>query len=128
MFLPANRYPLRRNMRSATSREQNRRQPLAPRDRRLVGRTPGLEELDRLLARAVVVPFAVALDDLEEVVDRRLALSLAVQRHREVEARLVIERVGGDLLLELGDRPDRFRLLEQVERRACRRHRGVVAL
>src|SRR5215475_4776571 len=51
-------------------REQHRRQPFAPVDGCLVGRTPGLEELDQLLARAVVVPLAVALDDLDEVVDR----------------------------------------------------------
>src|SRR5712691_6179853 len=61
----------------ATLREQDRRQLLAPGDGRLVGRAPGLEEHHELLARAVVVPFAVALDDVEEMVDRLLAAALA---------------------------------------------------
>src|SRR5271165_4199452 len=77
------------------SREQDRGQPLAAADGRLVGRTPSLEKLHELLARAVVVPFAVALDDLDEIVDRLCAASLAVQGDREIEARLMIERIGG---------------------------------
>src|SRR5215510_1032925 len=77
-------------------REQHRRQPFAPVDGCLVGRTPGLEELDQLLARAVVVPLAVALDDLDEVVDRLLAAALAVQRDGEVEPGLMVARIGRD--------------------------------
>src|SRR5215831_4792268 len=74
--------------------KQNRRQSLAAVHGGLVGRTPGLEELNQLLARAVVVPFAIALDDLQQVIDGLLPLPLAVQREREIEARLMVERIG----------------------------------
>src|SRR5215208_8091840 len=52
------------------SREENRRQPLASLDGRLVGAAPRLEELQQLLARAVIVPLAIALDDFEQLVGR----------------------------------------------------------
>src|SRR5262249_23665395 len=79
------RRPPRHEAAEATSRKQDRRQPLAAVDGRLVGGAPGLEELHQLLARAVVVPFAIALDDLEQIVDRLLAPSLTVQAEREIE-------------------------------------------
>src|SRR6266850_3226669 len=63
-------------------REQDRRQPLAPVEGRLVGRPPGLEQLHELLARAILVPFAIAAHDLEQVVERLLALALGVERDR----------------------------------------------
>src|SRR5512133_2419320 len=44
-------------------REQNRRQPLASIDGRFVGAAPRFEELHQLLARTVIVPLAIALDD-----------------------------------------------------------------
>ena len=53
-------------------RKQDRRQTLAPVHGRLVGRAPGLEELHELFARAVVIPFAVALDDIDQMLDRIL--------------------------------------------------------
>src|SRR5688572_25006489 len=83
-----------------TLSKQDRRQPLAAFYGRVVGRTPGFEELHELLARAVVVPLAVAPHDRDQVVDRFRALALAVERDREVEARLVVERIGVDLLLQ----------------------------
>src|SRR3954463_7423212 len=43
-------------------------------DGHLVHGAPGLEELDELLARAVVVPIAVAPNDFKEVIDRFFAL------------------------------------------------------
>src|SRR6516165_7951532 len=113
---------------SRTSGEQDRRQPLAPVDGGLVGGAPGLEELNQLLARAVVVPFAIAPDDLEQIVDRLLAVPFAVQAEREIEPRLMVERIGRDLLFEVGDGPNRFRLLGDFERRAGGGDRGVVGL
>src|SRR5438046_795902 len=98
------------------SREQDRRQPLAPLDRRLVRATPGLEELYELLACAVVVPLAVALHNVEQMIGRIEAIALGVQRHRKVEPRLVVERVRRDLLLELGDGAERLRLLGKIDR------------
>ena len=78
-------------------RKQNRRQPLAAFDGGRVGRAPGLEELHQLLARAVVVPLAIALDDLEQLVDGLAAVALGVERDGKIEARLMVERIGGTL-------------------------------
>jgi hypothetical protein len=78
------------------SREQNRRQPLASIDRGLVGAAPRLEELHQLLARAVIVPLAIALDDFEQLVGCFGAVALGVERGREIESRLMVERVCGD--------------------------------
>src|SRR5215475_3606725 len=84
--------------------EQDRRQSLSSFDGRLIGAAPRLEELHQLLARAVVVPFAVTLDDLEQLRGRLRALALRVQRGGKVEARLMIEWVCIDFLFKLGDR------------------------
>src|SRR5271169_5828731 len=91
--------------------EQYRRQPFAALDGGFVGRAPGIEELNELLAGAVIIPFTVALDDGDQVLERVVPLALAVEREREIEARLMIERIGGDLLLKLGDRSERLGLL-----------------
>src|SRR6202045_5470632 len=64
-------------------RKEDRGQPLAPVDGGFVGRTPCIEKLDELLARAVVVPFAIALDDRDQVLERVAALALAVERQRQ---------------------------------------------
>src|SRR5262249_56040028 len=98
-----------------------RGEPLAAVDGGLVGGAPGLEQLNQLPARTVVVPFAIALDDLEQIIDRLLAPPLAVQAEREIEPRLMVERIGSDLLFEIGDGPDRFRLRGHFEPRAARR-------
>ena len=100
------------------SSEQDRREAAPALDGRLVGGSPGVEQLDQLLARAVVVPFAVAAHDLEQMVERFGPPPLAVAGERQVEARLVVERIGRDFLLQFADRPDRFRLLGEFERGA----------
>jgi hypothetical protein len=104
------------------------RQPLASIDRRLVGAAPRFEELHQLLARAVIVPLAVALDDFEQLVGRLGAIALGVKRGREVESRLMVERVCGDLLLQLGHRTDCLGLLGEVDRGLHRLDGGVIAL
>src|SRR2546421_8457765 len=91
--------------------KQDDRQALASLDGCIVGAAPGLEELHELLARAVVVPFAVALDDREQLLGGRCPVALRIQRRRKVESGLMIERVCGDLLFQLGDRSQRFGLL-----------------
>src|SRR5262249_20184288 len=73
-------------------------------------------------------PFAVAPHDLDQLVERSLTVALGVERQGQVEARLVVERIGGDLLLELADGPERGRLLGKLERGARGRYRRVVAL
>src|SRR3569623_2126833 len=60
-------------------RNQDRRQLLPPLDRGVVGAAPGFEELHELLARAVVIPLAVAPDDLEQLVGRRRPVALCVE-------------------------------------------------
>src|SRR3569833_705906 len=65
------------------SGEQDRREPLATVDGGLVRAAPGFEELHQLLARAVIVPFAVALDDLEQMIGCLLALARSVHGDRQ---------------------------------------------
>src|SRR4051794_30122199 len=83
------------------SRKQDGRQPLAALDGSFVGRAPGFEELHQLLARAVLIPFAVALDDLQKLRGSLGALAGGIERDREIEARLVVQWIGGDLLFEV---------------------------
>src|SRR4051794_40561718 len=78
------------------SRKQDGRQPLAALDGGLVGRSPGFEELHQLLARAVLIPFAVALDDFKKLRGGLGALAGGIERDREIEARLVVQRIGRD--------------------------------
>src|SRR4029077_11039659 len=82
--------------------EKYRRQPLASIDGGLVGTAPRFEELHQLLARAVIVPFAIALDDFKQLIGRLGAVALGVERGGEVESRLMVQRVRSELLLQLG--------------------------
>ena len=75
-----------------------------------VGRAPRFKELDQLLARRVVIPFTVAAHDLKQLVEGLLPTAIPIQRYGKVESRLVIERVGGDLLFQLGYWPKVSRL------------------
>src|SRR5262245_21953142 len=75
---------------SRHSRKQNRGKPPARSDRERIGRPHRLEELEELLARGVLVPGAVAPDDLQELVDGRLALARREERGGELVARLKI--------------------------------------
>src|SRR5580700_1666643 len=88
------------------SSKQYRRQPLSPFDRRFVGRAPCIKELYQLLAGAVLVPFAVTLDDFEQLMGRFRALAGGVERGRQVKSRLMIKRVCGDFLFELRHRAE----------------------
>src|SRR5215217_1786708 len=87
-------------VRAAWSGKEDRRQLAPPRDRHLIHRAPGLEELDELFSGRFVVPAALAAHDLDELVDRLLALAAGVQGNGQIEARLVVAGVGGDLLLQ----------------------------
>src|ERR1700738_4264953 len=97
-------------------RKKDRRQPLAPLHGGLIGRAPRLEELHQLLARAVLVPFAVALDDFEQLTGRLSALARGVERGRKIESRLMIERVCGYFLFQLGHRSQRLGLFGAINR------------
>src|SRR3546814_12413005 len=63
----------------------------------------GVEDLDELLARGVLVPAAVAPHDIEQALDRPLGIALRVAGKRQIEARLVVVCVAGDALGELRD-------------------------
>ena len=66
--------------------------------------------------------------DADQLLERVHPAALAVERQRQIESRLVVERIGGDFLLELGDRPERFRLLGKIERGLGRDDGRVIAL
>src|SRR4029450_10967399 len=70
-------------------------------DRVLVRRTPGLEELNELLARAVLVPTAVPAHNFKKLVDRFLALAPGVETERQIEPGLVRARGGFQTGLKL---------------------------
>ena len=93
-----------------------------------VGCAPGLEKLHELLAGAIVIPFAVTLDDLHQVLDRVFALAIRVERDGEIEARLMIERIGKNFLFQVCHRSDRLCLLGNLERGAGGGDRRIVPL
>ncbi len=81
-------------------REQHRRQPPPAIKRVLVLRAPGLEELDELLARGLLVPIALATNDLDEMVDGIFTLAACVGDERQIEARGMIVGVSGQTRFE----------------------------
>src|SRR4051812_22399214 len=112
----------------AASGKQDRGEPPPPRDRHLVRRAPGLEKLDELLASAVLVPTAIPTHDFKEVIDRFRTLPTGIEGDREVEPRLVIERVGFDPLLQIAEIAERSGLLGEVDRGAGAGERRIVRL
>src|ERR687891_76461 len=76
------------------SREQDRRQlPTTGNRRRVIG-TERLEELNQLLARRLVLPFAVLAHDGQQLVDRGVDLTAQEQARGQVEARGMVARLG----------------------------------
>src|SRR6266576_4527477 len=73
--------------------EQDRRQPLAACDGRFIGRPPCVEKLHELLARSVIVPFAIAFHDCEQMFERVKPAAFAVERECKIEPRLMVERI-----------------------------------
>ncbi len=67
-----------------------------------IDRAPGVENLQQLLARAVVVPSPVAFDDFNELGGRRLAPVLGIEGDGEIESRLMVAGIGRDLSHQLG--------------------------
>src|SRR5438094_9471822 len=74
-------------------REHQRGQPPPRAQGQRVGRPHRLEEFDELLAGRLLVPFAVAPEQGQQLLYRRLALAAAEQRGRQFEARLVVVRI-----------------------------------
>src|SRR4051794_39285334 len=115
-------------MDQSSSGKQDDRQALASLDGCIVRAAPGFEELHQLLAGAVVVPFAVALDDRQQLLGGRCPVALGVERDREVESGLMIERVCGDFLFQLDNGPELLGLLGEIDCGLHGFHSGVVAL
>src|SRR5487761_1920274 len=120
--------PSRRPSSLYASGKQDRRQSLSSLNRGLIGRAPGVEKLHQLLSGTVLVPFAVTLDDFKQLMSSLGALAAGVERGRKIEARLMIERVCGDFLFELGHRAERLGLLGKIDRGLDGLDRGVAAL
>src|SRR5260221_11501360 len=70
-------------------------------DRQRVHRPHRLEELDELLARRLLVPLAIELDEGQQRVDRALAVAAGEQGGRKGQPGIVIIRVEGQAGFEL---------------------------
>ena len=84
--------------------------------------------MNELPARRVIVPFAVALDDFDEMIGGGGALAARIERDSEIVARLMVGRIGGDPGFQFGNRADRLRLLGEIDGGLGGRRRGGVAL
>src|SRR5712692_6191301 len=71
------------------SRKHQRRQAPPGAQGQGIGQAHDLEEFDQLPARRLFVPLAVALEQRQQLVNRRFALAGAEQRGGQLEARLV---------------------------------------
>ncbi len=65
-------------------------------------RAPCLEQLHELLAGGLLVPIAVAAEAFEQVIDGLGLVAAAGAGDGEVDTRLVVGRIGGDLGLQSG--------------------------
>ena len=88
------------------SRKKQRGELFPGADRGGIHWPPGVEKLQQLLARAIVVPSPVAFDDGKQLGGRLLAPVLGIEEDREIEPRLMILRIGRDSLLKLRGIPD----------------------
>src|SRR5512133_3563209 len=68
-------------------------QPSSTAQGQRIGRSHDFEELDELFARRLLVPFAIAFEQRQQLVDGGLSLAASEQRRRELEAGLVIVSV-----------------------------------
>ena len=68
-----------------------------------------------MLARTVVVPFAVAPDQVQQLLDRAVAVAFGVERQRKIEAGLVIVGIGRELLVQRRRVARLRRLFAQLE-------------
>ena len=78
----------------APSRKKQRGEFSPGADRCRIDRPPGVEKLQQLLARAIVVPGPVAFDDFNELGGRHLAPILGIEEDGEIETRLMVAGVG----------------------------------
>ena len=62
-----------------------------------IGRAHRLEQRNKMLARGVLVPFAVASHDFEQLRDGAFAIARRIQRQRQIVTRLMIGGIGIEL-------------------------------
>jgi hypothetical protein len=111
-----------------TSGEQHRGEATSPGERRLIGRPPSLEERHELLAGLLLAPTTVAGDDFKEVVGGGLAIAARVLDEGQIEAGLVVLRIGRDARLQRRRIAEGTGLLGKVEPGADRHDFGGVGV
>jgi hypothetical protein len=111
-----------------TPSRKKQRGKLAPcGDRRRIDRPTGVEKLQQLLARAIVVPGPVAFDDCDQLGGHLVAPVLGIEEDGEIEPCLMVAGIGRDLSHNRGSIADGGGLSGEVERRSGGNDR-VVAL
>src|SRR5687767_4104299 len=65
---------------AVTSGKQDRRERAAALEGRFVCRAQGLEDLQQFLARGILVPAAIAANDVNQMVDRSAGIAAPVER------------------------------------------------
>ena len=84
--------------------------------------------MQQLLARRFIVPFAIALDNLEQAIGGGVTLAPGVQRQRQIEARLIVGGIIGHRLFQRRDIAKLGRLFGDVDRGEHRGDRRVRVL
>src|SRR6185312_8758314 len=115
--------PSIRDRKPIGSCKKDRGEPPPRRHGERIGRAHRLEEFDELLARCLLVPFAVALDEIEEPVDRLLALARREERRCQLQPRVIVSGIALEALTQLAERALRlFAGLCDLEGGPRRRH------
>src|ERR1041385_7104341 len=86
----------------ASSGEEQRRQPAAAGQCRLVGWTPSLEKPEELLAGLVLLPTPVLGEDFKQRVDCAGAIATGVPEEGEIEPGLMVPGIGGQAAVQRG--------------------------
>src|SRR5215468_5505283 len=118
--------PPRRSLIGAPSGKHGRGKPPSAAQGQRVGRTHYLEEFEELLAGGLFVPFAIAFEQGEQLVNAGFPLSASEQSGSELESRLVVVRTLRQPGPQLAGRTHRLlRLLGEIESGAGRSDLGV---
>src|SRR5215831_1605619 len=108
--------PPRRSLIAIPSGKHRRGQAAAAAQGQRVRWAHHLEELEQLPAGGLLVPFAITLEQGEQLVDRGLPVPAPEQRCSELETRLMVVRALRQARPQLAGRSDRLlRLLGELE-------------
>src|SRR6516165_6584407 len=118
--------PMRSLIPVSPSGKHLRGEPPSAAQSQRIGWPHGLEEFDELLARSLLVPLAIALEQGQQLVDCGLPLAAAKECGGELEARLVIIGVRRQASAQFARPGHRLvSLFGKLERRASRGDLGV---